>query len=236
MKLRFGRILVLLAGLSAAMFVNSAQGQVDTNTYLFVAHAASGRTHIPGGNPAFPIDIKLNGVCISKGQTYGEIRGPFTAPAGTLSFEVSVANSVDPCSNPTIFSGSNPFSAGTTYLGILTLDSSDNLMGQIYPADLASIPATKSRLIVANASQQDLSAVLTIGTFSQTASIPKSSVMNFLPAAGLYTATITSGGKTQTGPIDVTLQQRNASFYVLTGSTSNGTVQIIGPKVIWGVF
>ena len=236
MKLRFGRILVLLAGLSAAMFASSVQGQVDTNSYFFIAHAAPGRMHVSGGNPAFPIDIKLNGTCIVKGESFGDILGPFTAPAGTFSFEVSVANSVNPCSNPTIFTGSNPFSAGVTYLGVLTLDSSNNLEGQIFTADLSSVRVGTSRLLVANATQEDLTASLTQGKLTQTATVKKATLANFNPGAAFSTASITSGGTTETGPVFVSLLSRNVYFFVIAGSTSNSSIQLLGPKAIWDVF
>lgn len=236
MKLRFGRTLVLFAGLSVAMFASSVQGQVDTNSYFFIAHAAPGRMHVSGGNPAFPIDIKLNGTCIVKGESFGDILGPFTAAAGTFSFEISVANSLDPCSNPTIFSARNPSSAAVTYLGVLTLNSSNQLEGQVFSLDLAPVPADRSRLLVANATQEDLTAVLTQGTTTQMATIAKGSLANFDPGAGLGTATITSGSTTETGPVNVSLQPRNANIVVLAGSTSNHSIQLLGPKVIPGVF
>jgi Domain of unknown function (DUF4397) len=236
MKFRFGRILVLLAGLSAVMFVSTAQSHADTNSYLFIAHAAPGRAFNSTGNPALPIDVSLNGTCILKGFSFGDIVGPVTAPAGSWSFTVSVANAVSPCSNPTIFSGTFSFTAGVTYVGVLSLNGSNQLQGQLFQANLSSIPSDRARLLVVNATLESQNAVLTKGTQTQTATVAANSLATFLPATGMYTGTITSGGVTETGPVDISLQQRNAYIYVIAGSTSNTSVQLLGPKIIYDVF
>ena len=50
MKLNVGRTLVLTLALGSAMLAGSAQAQ-DTNSYLYLAHAASGRNISSGTNP-----------------------------------------------------------------------------------------------------------------------------------------------------------------------------------------
>ena len=237
MKLRFGRTLILLVGLSAAMFAFSAQGQivVDPNAYLYIAHAASGRQFASGGNPALPLDIKVNGVCISKGQSFGDIRGPYAAPGASWTFDVSLADSLNPCGNPTLASVTKTFSAGTTYVGVLTLNGSNQLEGLFYTADLSSVQTGRSRLLVANATQSSLTAVLKQGTTTLSSTVAAGALGSFLPPTGMWMASVESGTTTVAGPIDVTLLPKNVNIFVFAGSTSS-TVQLLGPKVIYSVF
>ena len=234
MKLNLGRTLMLLLGLSAAIFGSSAQAQVDPNSYFYLAHAASGRQY-DGGNPVFPLDISLNGVCISKGQSFGEIRGPFSAPAASFTFVFSAANSLDPCSNPALYSFTRSTSAGTTYVAALTLNGSNALTSLVSTANLSTVGAKKSRLVVVNATQNSLTATLK-GSTTQTAPIAASSFSTFLPPAGMYAASISSGATTETGPVNVNLLQNNVYIFVVAGSTSNSSIQLFGPKPIWDAF
>ncbi|MBV8438011.1 MAG: DUF4397 domain-containing protein [Silvibacterium sp.] len=238
MKLRFGRTLLLLIGLGAVMVTSSAQGQVavDPNAYLYIAHAAAGRQFVSGGNPALPVDIKVNGVCVSKGQSFGEIRGPYAAPAGSWAFDLSLADSLNPCGNPTIASVTKTFSAGTTYVGVLNFIGSNQLDSVFFTADLSSVMTGRSRLLVINATHDTLTAVLKNATLTQTATLTPNALGNFLPSAGMYSASVESGATTVAGPINVTLLPRNVQIFVFAGSTSNNSVQLLGPKVIWDVF
>ena len=40
----------------------------------------------------------------------------------------------------------------------------------------------------------------------------------------------------QAGPVSIQTLKRNVYVYVLAGSTANGSVQLLGPKIVWGVF
>ena len=227
-----------LAILTCSLFFLGSAGAQDTNTYLYVAQAASGRNISPTANPAYPIDVSANGVCIVKGEAFGQIVGPFTGPATSYTFNVSVANTQTPCSNPPIFTASDiSLAPGTTYFGVVTLDAGNNVTGQIYAADFSSIPAGQSRFVIANATGQNLTATLKqqedlsvdIGAYSlQEAEVP----------SGHYSGSIFLQGTDtlEAGPQSVNAMSRDLYFYVLGGSASNNSVQIIGPKVIKDVF
>lgn len=237
MRMILSRISALAILSCSAMFLGSAEAQ-DTNTYLYIVDAASGRNISPTANPAYPVDISANGVCIVKGEAFGGIVGPFTGPPTAYTFDVSVANTQTPCSNPPVFTVANiSLAAGVTYFGIVTLDASNNVTGQIYPADFSSIPAGQSRVVIANSTGQNLTAVLK-GHPELNVEIAAGSIEEATVMSGRYSGSIYLQGTDtlEAGPASIDAMSRDLYFYVLAGDASNNSVQIIGPKVIKDVF
>lgn len=239
MKSRF--VFSLLAISLGSVFVAATVQAQDTNTYLYLAHAASGRNISSTANPEYPLDISINGNCVVKGISYGEIRGPYAAPAGSFTFLVSMANSVTPCSNTAIFSATSPMSAKTTYIGVIDLTGSNALTGHIFQADLSSIPAGQARAFVINATNQNLAATVTAGPTTDGSggefSVPAGTLQVATPPIGLkYTSVYINGTATlEAGPVQIQTLARNAYIFIFAGSATNGTVQLLGPKVIYGV-
>jgi len=130
MKLNLGRTFMLTLAVGGAMLTGPAQAQAQT--YLYIAHAASGRNVSATANPAMPVDVSVNSNCIEKGLSFGDINGPFTGPAGSFTFKVTMANTISPCSGSTVFSAPVTLAAGGTYLGIITLNAANAPIGQIY--------------------------------------------------------------------------------------------------------
>jgi hypothetical protein len=226
----------LLAVLGCALIAFSAEAQ-DQNTYLYIAHAASGRVMSPTSNPAMPVDISVSGVCIAQGISYGEIRGPYSGPAGSYTVTVSTANSAAPCGGTPVFSVMAPLAAANTFIGILSLDASNQLTGSLYTVDLTSIPADQSRFEIINTTQAPLSATISSPSTGTSALIvDPGTLQEGNLASGIYTNTITDlSNNLLAGPTSAELAQRNNYLYVLAGSPDNESVQLIGPKVIAGV-
>lgn len=214
----------------------------DTNAYLYLVHTISGRDVSSNTNPEFPIDISANGTCIAMGLSFGDIRGPFTAPAGTVAFQISMANSENPCSEPAVFTASSPMAAAGTYVGVVSLDASNNVRGQLFQADLSPLAVEQTRALVINATQNSLSATVTPdprtdgsgGQFN----VAPGTLGEAQPRAGVQYTSVYSGGTNtlEYGPMMIETLPRNVYIYVFAGSASNGSVQLIGPKVIRGVF
>jgi hypothetical protein len=236
MKINMPRVVALLVVLGSAFVVTSAQAQ---NAYVYVAHAASGRSVSSAASPSFPVDFSVNGTCIAKGITFGQIAGPWSWPAGPYALQFTAANTVTPCSGAAVYTSSIMVAADSTYIGVLTLDASNNVIGQLYMPDLSSITVnTYGRIEIINASQDILSATLSSpSNGTAAAGVTPGNIISANAASGLYTSTITSqSGTVVVGPINAQIEQRNWYLYVITGSTANNTVQLIGPKVIKGVF
>ena len=241
MLLNLRRALVITIALGSAMLTGSAQAQ-DSNSYLYLAHAASGRNISAGTNPEVPIDVSVNGNCIAGGLSFAEIRGPFAIQAATVAFRVSKANAENPCSEPAVFTANSALAATVTYMGVLSLDNSNNITGQLYPLNLTPIAAGHTRAIVINATHQNLSATITSDPRTDGSGgqfpVPAGTIQMGTPPAGLAFSSIYSTGTNtlQAGPVSIQTLKRNVYVYVLAGSTANGSVQLLGPKIVWGVF
>jgi len=225
-----------LALLGFAVIAGSAQAQ-DQNAYLYIAHAASGRVMSSTTNPALPVDISVSGICVAQGISYGEIRGPYAGPAGTYSVTVSSANVASPCGGAVLFSASAPLTAGDTFIGVLSLNASNQVTGLLYPADLSPIPANLSRFEVINSTQAPLSARISSATTGTAAlTIDAGTLQEGFVTTGIYTSSITDmSNNLLAGPTSAEFAQRNSYLYVLAGSADLESVQLIGPKIIGGV-
>jgi hypothetical protein len=226
----------LLAVLGSASIANIAQAQ---NAYLFIAHAVPGRNISSTTNPEFPVDFSANGVCVAKGINFGDIRGPLTETAGTTTAQFTIANSASPCQGAPVFSATITLSAGISYFGVLTLDAGGGLTGQIYTADLSPITDPRiGRFLVINAAQEFLIAAFGVDNIVNSAGVSPGTILDATAPGGLYTASIYAAPNTAAivGPVSVQVEQRNVYVYVLAGTTSNQSVQLLGPKAIRGVF
>ena len=211
----------------------------DSNAYLYIAHAAIGRNISSTTNPAYPVDISIGGHCIVQGLSLGEIRGPFTEPAASYAIKVSIADSLNPCGNPALFSPEITLAAGTTSMGIVTLNNTDSVSGKIFTVDLAPVAVRQARVILANTTSDNLAVhfvdtdkVSLAAEMSQ--NIAAGAVVTLALGADEYRATITAEGSTmvETGPMEFQVGSRNVYVIVLAGSIANQSIQFIGPQVI----
>jgi hypothetical protein len=133
-------------------------------------------------------------------------------------------------------------SAATTYLGVISLNASNHLAGAVYPLDLSSIPPHRARDFVVNATTENLRATITSTPTTDGSgggvNVPAGTLQLANPPLGIwYTSVYMEQNNTlEAGPAQVETLARNAYIYVFAGSAVNGTVQLIGPKVIHGVF
>jgi hypothetical protein len=230
------RMFTLLALLSGAMLTSTAQAQI---TSLYIAHAASGHMITPNTNPALPVDVSLNGTCVSKGVAYGDITGPYSGAPGTYNIVVAAANATAPCTGASLFTASVPLAGSTTYLGVLSLDSSKKITGAIYTVNLQMVAAGFARFEVANATTASLSATLVDSSNrSNSLLVPAATFVVSTAPAGIYQNSVSNATThvVLSGPRNVELAQRNVYLYVLAGSPADNSVQVLGPKIINGVF
>jgi hypothetical protein len=184
-----------------------------------------------------PVDISVDGFCIAKDVSYGEIRGPYSGPAGAYSFVVTTANSAIPCTGAGVFSATVPLAQANAYIGVLSLDASNNVTGLIYTADLSPIPAGVGRFEVVNATHAPLSASITSAAGTQAITVEPGALQEGYLNPSIYTSSIKDlSNNVLTGPTNVEISQRNSYLYVTAGSPANQSVQLLGPKVISGVF
>src|SRR5208337_2012689 len=91
------RVVLQLAALCLAL---GASAFAANNAYLYIVHGIPGRDIADNLNPGLPIDILVNGKsCLVHGLTFGSTSGPFTLAAGTYDVQISLANTLEPCTN-----------------------------------------------------------------------------------------------------------------------------------------
>lgn len=162
MKVQLERMFRLLLVLACAAIPCSAHAQ-DPNAYLYVGHGASGRNMSSSTNPEYPVDLSIGGTCVAQGWRFGEIRGPFSLPAGAYVVKVSVANAANPCSEAPVFSAAIGLGAGTTSFGLIGLNSALQISGRIFPVNLSPVAAGQGRVIVVNETADNLSGSIVAG-------------------------------------------------------------------------
>jgi hypothetical protein len=239
--MKFSRVLPPVVCLCMALFAGAANAQ-SNDTFLYFVHGASGRSVSSSANPAYPVDVLVNGqFCIVQGAAFGDIKGPFTAAAGNFSFKVSVASTSSPCGNPAIYEVSTALTAGQTYFGVFNVTPNGKFYTSLVTADYSTIAAGQSRVVIANYTDKTLSASLTAESNNETNSLNYIAPGTFQTAvapSGKYSGGIYVAGTQNLvlGPLSANLQSRDYSIYFLSGSVANSSVQLIGPKTIKNVF
>lgn len=236
MKLRT-RVFMQLATLLLVLGV-SAFAQ---NAYLYVVHAIPGRDLADNLNPGYPVDVLVNGKdCQVRNLTFGNTAGPFTIAAGTYSLAISEANTLAPCTNPAVLSGSVTLTPGENVSAVVGLNAtqpflttlSDEL-GSVVPgngrfvfaqvADAPALQATLKQLFVKNPQ-----------TFTVTAD---SGSENWIGVpAGTYSVVITAvGSSTVLASEQIYLQDQSVTLTYAAGEELNNTVGLV-TRVIRAVF
>lgn len=101
---------LLAAAFAATLFVSGARAQ---DASVRMVHGIPGADVSPGVDPALPVDILVNdGICLLSGFVFSQVAGPFTLPAGTYDVKISLANTLEPCSNAAVVAAPVPVEAG----------------------------------------------------------------------------------------------------------------------------
>ncbi len=90
MKLRTHFVLQL-AALCLALGATSFAAD---NAYLYLIHGIPGRDIADNVNPGFPVDILVDGNCLTRGLAFDSTSGPLTFAPGTYDIQISEANSL----------------------------------------------------------------------------------------------------------------------------------------------
>jgi hypothetical protein len=88
--------------LAALCLALGASAFAANDGYLYIVHGIPGREIADNLNPGLPIDILVSGDCLVRGLTFGNTSGPFSFSAGAYDVQISLANSLAPCTNAPI--------------------------------------------------------------------------------------------------------------------------------------
>jgi hypothetical protein len=232
MKLRT-RVVLQLAALCLAL---GASAFAASDGYLYIVHAIPGRDIADNLNPGLPVDILISGECLVRGLTFGNTSGPLSFSAGTYDVQISLANSLAPCTNSALIDSQVTLTAGASMSAVAAisggepalLDFTDNLrpvipgnarFAFVNSADAPALQATLTQLFVKNPK-----------TVTITASPDTQQVVS-LPA-GTYLVQITAAGSTTVlASEQIDLADQSATFTYAGGEAVNNSVGLINRAV-----
>jgi hypothetical protein len=247
-------VLLLGACLIFSGFASNSAFAHSPNASVYVVHGIPGRDVSEALDPALPVDVQVNGeICLLKGFKFGDIEGPFTIPAGTYDFTISLANTVAPCRNNALLTANGvAFAEGENASVVAYLNAAGAPGVKKLDNDLTAIPAGQSRLIVqhtAAAPAVDITVQWNAVYFALgSALVPN--VSNGQQAAAVLPAvpvtypfeltntrvTLSPAGQTSPviGPFYFTLVPKSAYLIYAVGSLNTGSFTLIS-KAIPGI-
>jgi hypothetical protein len=227
--------------LAALLFVLGAFSFASSDAYLYIVHGIPGRDIADNLNPGFPIDILVNGKsCLVRGLTFGNSSGPFTLAAGTYDVQISMANTLSPCTNAVLIDSQVTLTPGESLSAVATISSTQPVVLQLTDNLGPVAPGNGRYILIDSADAPALQATLTqVGvkkpqTFTISAN-PGAQTAVGVPA-GEYLVQITAVGSTTiltSQQIDLADQSVTLSY--ATGEELNNTVELVN-RVIRDVF
>ena len=232
------RVVMQLASLC---FVLVAYGFAADDAYLYIVHGIPGRDIAENLNPGFPIDVLVNGEsCLERGLAFGSTSGPLSFSPGTYDVQISEANTLAPCTNPSIITAKVALPAGANVTAVAAISGGEPTLLQFADNLTPVTPGYARFVLVQSADAGALQATLTQldvkdpKTFTVTVSPGKQQGINV--PDGTYLVQVTASGSTTvlaTEQIDLADQSVNFAYAV--GEASNGSVGLIN-KIVRDVF
>jgi Domain of unknown function (DUF4397) len=214
---------LLCPALSTAMFAAD-------NAYLYLLQGIPGRDFSATTDPVFPVDIQINGdICYEHGLTYGGIAGPLTLAPGSYELEISVANSLAPCSNTPFFEKTIALGAGKNVSAVVALDQAGALTLLTFINSFAPVPAGSVRVLLAQAVDAPTVQVLldnktTLKTNTYT--VKSGALLDVTLPAAEYSVTVNQATTTLVSSSLFTLDSQSVLLLYAVGGASNSTVTL----------
>ncbi len=233
MKLRT-RVVLQLAALFLALGASAlAQG----NAYLYVVHGIPGRDIADNLNPGLPVDILVNGKsCLIHGLTFGNSDGPYTLAAGTYDLQISLANTLAPCTNAVMLASQATLTPGENSSVVAAISGTQPVVLQFTDFLLPVVPGNARFVLVNSADAPALHATLTqVGvknpqTFAGSAD-PDTQTAIPVPA-GAYLVQITAAGSTKVlTSQQMTLGDQSVTYSYACGEALNNTVGLVNRTI-----
>jgi Domain of unknown function (DUF4397) len=232
------RVVMQLASLCLML---AAYGFAADDAYLYIVHGIPGRDIAENLNPGFPIDVLVNGEsCLERGLAFGSTSGPLSFSPGTYDVQISEANTLAPCTNPSIITAKVALPAGASVTAVTAISSGEPTLLQ-FAENLTPVAAGFARFVfVQSADAGALRATLTQldvkdpKTFTITASPGKQQGINV--PEGTYLVQVAAAGSTTILVSEqIEMDNQTASFTYAAGEASNNSVGLIG-KIVRDVF
>ena len=158
MRLRT-RVVLQLAALFLAL---GASALADSNAYLYIVHGIPGRDLADNFNPGLPVDVLINGKsCLIHGLTFGNTSGPFTLAAGTYDVQISLANTLAPCTNAVMIDSQVTLTAGESVSAVAAISGGEPTLLQFADNLSPVAPGMRRFVLINSADAPALQATLT---------------------------------------------------------------------------
>lgn len=232
MKLRTRVVLQL-----AALFLALGTSAMAQNAYLYIVHGIPGRDIADNLNPGLPVDVLVNGKsCLVRGLTFGNTSEPFTLTEGTYDVQISLANTLAPCTNAVMIDSSVTLTPGESLSAVAAISGTAPSVLQ-FTDNLAPVAPGNARFILINsADAPGLQATLTqVGVKN-----PKTFVGSAEPGAqtaipvpfGTYLVKITEiGSTTVLTSLEMALPDQSVTLSYASGETVNNTVGLVNRTI-----
>jgi hypothetical protein len=237
MKLRT-RVVLQLAALFLAL---GASAFAASDAYLYIVHGIPGRDIADNLNPGFPVDILIDGKsCLVRGLTFGNTSGPFTLAAGTYDVQISLANTLAPCTNAAVIDSQVTLTPGENVSAVAAISGAQPSLLQFTDTLSPVAPGNARFVLVNSADAPALQATLTQlfvkhpKTFTVTAN-PGAQQAIGVPV-GTYLVQITAAGSTTVlTSQQIGLADQSVTLSYASGEEVNNSVGLVN-RVIRDVF
>ena len=230
------RVVLQLAALFLALGVSAL---ASSDGYLYVVHGIPGRDIADNVNPGFPVDVLVDGNCLTRGLAFDSTSGPLTFAPGTYDIQISEANSLAGCSNAPVINSSVKIAAGNSVSVVAALSGGQPTLLS-FTDDLTPVTPGNARFDFAQAADAPtLQATLTqVGvknpqTFSVTAAPGKQQEVTV--PAGTYLVQVLAGDIAVLASQEISLPNQSATFAYAVGQAANSSVAL-ATKTVRDVF
>ncbi|MFZ0687043.1 MAG: DUF4397 domain-containing protein [Terriglobales bacterium] len=221
----------------AALFLALGASALAQNAYLYVVHALPGRDLADNLNPQLPVDILIDGKsCLTHSLTFGNTTSPYTLAAGTYEVQISLANTLAPCTNPAVLDSQVTLTAGESITAVAAISSTQPVL-QLFTENLVSVVPGNARFVFVNSADAPAleATLIQVGvknplTFTGSAN---PGAQTYIPVpAGEYLIQITEVGSTNVLTSQtMSLADQSIVFSYASGETLNKTVQLVNRTV-----
>ena len=200
------------------------------NAYLYFVQGIPGRDFSAATDPAFPVDILINGeVCYEHGLTYGAIAGPLTLAHGSYEVKVSVADTLAPCSNSPFIDSTIQLGPGKNVSAVVALSQTGSPTLLTFTNKFSAVTENFGRILLAQAVDAPAIQVILQNKTTMklyTYAVDPGTLLDLSLPADEYAVEINQGTTTLVSSTTFTLNSQSVLLLYPIGEASNNTVTL----------
>jgi Domain of unknown function (DUF4397) len=224
------RVVLQLAALALALAGPSFAAE---ESYLYIIHDLPGRDVAANLNPGLPIDILINGKsCLVRGLTFGNTSGPLTLAPGEYDVQISLSNTLAPCTNPALITSQVTLVDGGSISAVATISGGQPTLLS-FNDNLSPVTSGNARFVFSNAAdapalQATLTQLYVKTPKTYTITADQGAEAALIVLAGTYRVDITvPGATTVLTSQQLTLNSQDANFSYAGGEALNNSFTLV---------